>query len=129
MFVGATGGEFGGVCGELVGAYTLTGQHAALVSNRFSYICGLEGPSMTIDTACSASLVALDVANQNLQQAVCTAAVVAGVNTLLSGDGFLGGCMARMLSPDARCKTYDAAAGACWPSLSLLRLPSAFYCA
>ena len=94
-----------------VGPYTATGQHAALVSNRFSYSCGLEGPSLTVDTACSASLVALDIATQSMQRGACTTALVAGVNTLLSPAGFVGTCAGHMLASDAYCKTFDISAG------------------
>ena len=49
------------------GAYTATGRSAAIASNRLSYVHGLEGPSMSVDTACSSALVALDVACHSLQ--------------------------------------------------------------
>ena len=92
------------------GAYTATGRSAAIASNRLSYVHGLEGPSMSVDTACSSALVALDVACHSLQTSACTLAVTAGVNVLLSPDGFVATCKAHMLSPEGRCKTFDASA-------------------
>lgn len=115
MFVGATGGEFVSLAYNSTkppGPYTATGSHSALVSNRFSYVFGLEGPSLSVDTACSASLVALEIACLSLQSRACEGgALVGGVNTLLGPYGFLGTCCANMLAPDAHCKTFDAAAG------------------
>ena len=115
MFVGALGGEFGSLAYNSTkppGPYTATGSHSALVSNRFSYVFGLEGPSLSVDTACSASLVALEIACLSLQSRACEGgALVGGVNTLLGPYGFLGTCCANMLAPDAHCKTFDAAAG------------------
>ena len=40
--------------------YSATGGALSISSNRVSFVFGLQGGSMTIDTACSASLVALD---------------------------------------------------------------------
>ena len=66
---------------------------------------------MTVDTACSAGLVAFDVAKQSLQSGACKTALVAGVNTLLGCSGFLMMCAGHMLAPDAYCKTFDKSAG------------------
>ena len=52
---------------EVMPKYTATGVAAAMLSNRLSSYFGLTGPSSTIDTACSASLVALDQACQSLR--------------------------------------------------------------
>ena len=38
---------------QLPGPYTATGAAGSIISNRISYVLGLEGPSMSIDTACS----------------------------------------------------------------------------
>ena len=40
--------------------FSATGLSTSIASNRISYTLGLQGPSMTIDTACSSALVALD---------------------------------------------------------------------
>ena len=47
--------------------YTGTGAAASMLSNRLSWFYDLKGPSMTIDTACSSSMVALDLACSALQ--------------------------------------------------------------
>ncbi len=61
-----------------------------MLSNRLSYALGLMGPSMTVDTACSASLVALRQACLHLRDGAGAdnrgprVALVGGINLLLS---------------------------------------------
>lgn len=47
--------------------YSLTGTSPSIISARVSYVYNLLGPSMSIDTACSSALVAIDVAAQSLK--------------------------------------------------------------
>eukprot|EP00049_Salpingoeca_infusionum_P016006 m.319927 g.319927 ORF g.319927 m.319927 type:complete len:4290 (+) comp15991_c1_seq6:393-13262(+) len=91
-------------------AFSGTGAGRALMANRISYTLGLTGPSISVDTACSASLVAIHLAEQALNLGECDVAVAGGVNLLLTPDMFLATSKARMLSPDCRCKTFDASA-------------------
>ena len=67
----------------------------------------LRGPSLTIDTACSSSLVALHHACEALRGQRIEAAIVGGVNLLLSPYPFLGFCRASMLSRTGRCFAFD----------------------
>ncbi|EZG44526.1 putative polyketide synthase [Gregarina niphandrodes] len=93
-----------------IGSYTAAATAPSMVSNRVSYTLGLVGPSLTVDTACSSSLVALHIAAHDLRSGGCAAAVVGGANLLLAPQVFVAFCKARMMAPDARCKTFDAAA-------------------
>ena len=52
---------------EQMPKYAATGIAGAMVSNRISWFFDLRGPSVTIDTACSSSMVALDQACQGLR--------------------------------------------------------------
>lgn len=88
-------------------SYLMTGNTLSLISNRVSYQLDLTGPSLTIDTACSSSLVALDYAMQDLNAGKIDAAIVGGVNGLLSPFNFMGFCAASMLSPDGLCRAFD----------------------
>lgn len=54
-----------------------------MLANRVSYCLGLNGPSYLIDTACSSSMYALDVAFTALRNGECDAALVGGSNVLL----------------------------------------------
>lgn len=88
-------------------SYLMTGNTLSLIANRVSYQFDLIGPSLTIDTACSSSLVALDYAVQDLKAGRIDAAIVGGVNGLLSPFNFMGFCAASMLSPDGLCRAFD----------------------
>jgi acyl transferase domain-containing protein len=63
-----------------------------------------------MDTACSSSLVAVHLACQSLRNGECRTALAAGVNLILRPELTISFCRARMLAPDGRCKTFDAAA-------------------
>ena len=71
--------------------------------------CDLRGPSMAIDTACSSSLVAIHLACQSLRSGESTLAIAGGVNVMLSPVDQRRG-RRRFLSPDGRCKAFDARA-------------------
>ena len=87
--------------------YSATGSAISIASNRISYVLGLHGPSLTIDTACSSALVALDVATQSLYNKNCDKALVSSACLMLSPSGFVGTCMAKMLSPHGKCFTFS----------------------
>lgn len=88
-------------------AYTTTGNFHSILVNRISYLLNFSGPSFPIDTACSSSLVAVRQAVEGLWNRSCDAAVVAGVNLLLTPTIYISFSKAGMLSPDGRCKTFD----------------------
>ncbi len=67
-----------------VGAYHGSGIAYSVASGRISYVFGLQGPSISLDTACSGSLVAVHLACQSLRNDDCRMAIVGGVNLILS---------------------------------------------
>jgi amino acid adenylation domain-containing protein len=87
-----------------------TGLANSVAAGRLSYTLGLQGPSIAIDTACSSSLVAVHLACQSLRSGESDAALAGGVNLILSPQPTIIACRAKMLSPDGRCKTFDASA-------------------
>ena len=93
----------------VISPYSMTGSTLSIIANRISYLFDLHGPSLTIDTACSSSLVALHLACEALRSGEIPLALVGGVNILLSPYPFIGFSRAQMLSPDGRCKAFDAA--------------------
>jgi acyl transferase domain-containing protein/thioesterase domain-containing protein/acyl carrier protein len=90
--------------------YSATGSTFSIAANRISYCYDLRGPSMALDTACSSALTACHVACQSLWRGDCTMAVVAGVNAILKQDNYVAFSRMSMLSPDGRCKAFDASA-------------------
>lgn len=95
---------------NLIGAQMTTGTAMSIAANRISYVFDLRGESAALDTACSSSLVAVHHACETLWNGQATLALAGGVNAILKPDMTIGMCKASMLSPDARCKSFDAAA-------------------
>ncbi|WP_424102387.1 beta-ketoacyl synthase N-terminal-like domain-containing protein [Moorena producens] len=95
---------------EIPQAYWGTGNVPSAATGRLSYILGLTGPNMAVETACSSSLVSVHLACQSLRQRECNMALAGGVNLLLSPELSIVFSKAKMLSPDGRCKTFDASA-------------------
>jgi thioester reductase-like protein len=93
-----------------VDAYSATGGALSIAANRISYALNFQGPSMAVDTACSSSLVAVHLACQALWNKECHRAIAAGVNCLISPHLFIAFSSMGMLSPDGRCKAFDASA-------------------
>lgn len=115
VFLGVTSSDYGQMQIQTGDRALLDGHYAAgiahsVLSGRISYVLGLQGPSLTIDTACSSSLVALHLAVQSLRARECSLALAGGVNLILAPENFMALSRARMLAPDGRCKTFDAAA-------------------
>ncbi|MBK8323387.1 MAG: SDR family NAD(P)-dependent oxidoreductase [Betaproteobacteria bacterium] len=115
VYVGVTGSDYaylqlGTRDPALLDPHFASGIGHSIVSGRVSYLLGLQGPALTIDTACSSSLVAVHVACQALRAGDCRMALAGGVNLILGPDIFVALSHSRMLAPDGRCKTFDAAA-------------------
>ncbi|KAF2257594.1 putative polyketide synthase [Lojkania enalia] len=87
--------------------YHTIGIGAAITSNRVSYFFNLRGPSFTVDTGCSASLVALHNAVQSLRSGESTMSLVGGVNILLDPQRFTYQSKLKMFSPDGRSFSFD----------------------
>ena len=89
---------------------TELGNDKDYLATRVSYLLDLDGPAMTIQTACSTSLVAISQACLSLQAGMCDMALAGGATVkfpqnrgyLYTEDG--------MVSPDGRCRTFDAKA-------------------
>ncbi|GAA2715013.1 SDR family NAD(P)-dependent oxidoreductase [Micromonospora olivasterospora] len=85
------------------------------VATNVSYRLDLRGPSLTVHTACSTSLVAFHLAVEALRNGECDMALAGGVNIELPHAGYLG--MDGFTSPDGRCRPFDADAnGTVWGS-------------
>ncbi|MFE6038316.1 type I polyketide synthase [Streptomyces sp. NPDC056452] len=111
VFVGAITGDYALLHDRLgtgaVGPHTLTGVHRGMIANRVSYALGLRGPSLTVDSGQSSSLLAVQLACESLRRGDARTALAGGVNLNLVPEtsdmiaGFGG------LSPDGRCHTFD----------------------
>ncbi len=113
VFVGLMGQDYTQIATqspELIDAHTGAGNSASVAAGRLSYTFGFQGPSLTVDTACSSSLVSVHLAIRSLRQRECDFALAGGANLILSPVATLIESRTHMLSPDGRCKTFDASA-------------------
>ena len=93
-----------------IDSYDATGSGFCFASGRLSYFYDFHGPSMSIDTACSSSLVALHQACKSLLAGECDLALAGGVQIMLKPESGIYLSRIKVLSPDGRCKTFDASA-------------------
>ncbi|MFZ9747342.1 MAG: SDR family NAD(P)-dependent oxidoreductase, partial [Opitutaceae bacterium] len=80
------------------------------LANRASFFLDLSGPSLPVDTACSASLTALHLACESLRRGECAAALVGGVNLHLHPVKHEAAEALGMLSPTGHCRPFGAGA-------------------
>ena len=118
VFIGVNGSDYGALLDharhESLG-YLLTGTAASVVSGRLAFNYGFEGPAVTIDTACSASLVALHMASRALRSGDCPLALVGGVTVMSTPGVFSEFDKQGGMAADGRCKAFAAAAdGTAW---------------
>ncbi|MEU9256162.1 acyltransferase domain-containing protein [Streptomyces sp. NPDC048270] len=88
--------------------HSATGRALNMVANRLSYVLGLTGPSVVLDSACSSSLLAVHLACQSIWAGESETAVAGGVNLLLSPETMVSLSKFGGLSQDGRCKAFDA---------------------
>ncbi|NCW44173.1 MAG: SDR family NAD(P)-dependent oxidoreductase [Gemmatimonadaceae bacterium] len=93
-----------------LGPYAGTGSALNMIPGRLAFLLGACGPAMAVDTACSSSLVAVHLACRSLRDRECDMALAGGVQLMLSPEVMASFAQAHMLSPDGRCKTFDAQA-------------------
>ncbi|BBB25118.1 type I polyketide synthase [Amphritea japonica] len=93
-----------------INASTATGNTTSIASNRLSYSFDLTGPSISMDTACSSSMVAFHQACQSILSGEVSTALTGGISLHLHPFGFIIFSKATMLSPDGRCKVFDESA-------------------
>lgn len=91
-------------------AFSATGNLKSFIAGKISHYFGWTGPGLTIDTACSASAVAVHQACRAILGGECTAALAGGVTVMTSPLWFQNLAGGSFLSPTGACKPFDAKA-------------------
>ncbi|KAH7109104.1 fatty acid synthase S-acetyltransferase [Dendryphion nanum] len=110
-YMGSLGEDWGEICNREIqpwGQYRIASYADFAISNRVSYEFDLKGPSMTIRTACSSSLICLHEACNGILHGDCMSAIVGGVNLILTPGETATMVEQGLLSPDGSCKTFSA---------------------
>lgn len=87
--------------------YSGAGTALCMAANRVSYFYDFTGPSMAIDTACSAALVGVHEAVKSIRIGECESALVGAVKLIMFSQANTILRNAQMLSPDGHCFSFD----------------------
>ena len=113
VYVGIASNDYANVAQsdpKNVDVHTNSGSTLSIASNRISYLFDLKGPAVSVDTACSSALVAINLACESIWGGQATMAIAGGVNALLTPDASIGFSKASMLSPSGQCFAFDSRA-------------------
>ncbi|GGK55547.1 polyketide synthase Pks13 [Nocardia camponoti] len=89
-------------------AYSLLGASTGIIANRVSYFFDFRGPSVTIDTACSSTIVAVHQAVRSLRDGDADVALAGGVNMILAPVATLGFDINGAVSKDGHIKAFSS---------------------
>jgi len=95
---------------EMIDAHTATGQDTSIISARVSYFLGLQGGSVTVNTACSSSAVAIHLACQSLRTGESRMALAGGVHLMTSPQSTVAMTKFGAMNPAGECRAFDASA-------------------
>ncbi|KAI0415231.1 putative polyketide synthase [Xylaria grammica] len=87
--------------------YAAVGFGLSMLANRISWFFNLRGPSIGLDSACSSTAMAIDIACQALRNRSCDMSMVAGCNLATSPESYIWMSNINFLSPDSRCYSFD----------------------
>ena len=95
--------------------FALIGNEKDFLATRVAHALDATGPGITVQTACSTSLVAVAMACESLLGGVCDLALAGGVTIQVPQVRGYHHVEGGILSPDGRCRPFDAAAAGTVP--------------
>ncbi|WP_052410166.1 beta-ketoacyl synthase N-terminal-like domain-containing protein [Paenibacillus durus] len=109
VFAGARTSHFARKVGQSRKS-TIIGTGQNFITAHLAHLYNFKGPNVVVDTACSSSLTAVHLAVRSIQNGESDLALAGGVEILLDETPYLSLSAAKVLSPDGKCKSFDAAA-------------------
>jgi len=116
VFVGSGASDYVAASCEQVSEYSATGSSAAILPSRVAYFMDLHGPCVSLDAACSSSLLAVHMAVRALRSGECDFAIAGGVHLNLRLANFGAFRQLGALAASGRCRAFDRAADGFVPS-------------
>ena len=111
VYLGLASHEYGDLLSRHApDAGNATGTNGAIAAARIAYHLNLTGPAMSVDAACTSSLVAVHLACQALRAGETDLALAGGVSLYLGADRYVSMSAAGMLSPTGQCRPFDSRA-------------------
>lgn len=109
VYIGASGQDFSSLIWKypMDHPYVGTGTSNSIIANRISYFFDFQGPSMTIDTACSSALVATLNACQSIWNGTSRLALAGGVNAILLPEISMNFSRAGLITSSEEIKAFD----------------------
>jgi acyl transferase domain-containing protein/acyl carrier protein len=87
--------------------YMAVGSSVAMAAGRLAFFLDARGPALSVDTACSTSLVAMHLAMESLLRGECDLAIVAAASAVIHPESFVAAYQIGMLARDGHCRAFD----------------------
>ncbi len=94
----------------------------ASIANRLSFFMNFNGPSVCVDSMCSGSLTALNLAINSIALGECSSAVVGGVNIMPRAGKYIALSQAGFLSPTGKCQSFGIGADGYVPGEGIISI-------
>ncbi|WP_281403263.1 type I polyketide synthase [Crossiella cryophila] len=91
-------------------SHSAVGWDTSIVPARVAYALGLQGPALSVGSACSSSLAAVHLAAHSLRRGESDLALAGGVNLMLTPHTTVAMTKFGGVNPDAQCRAFDAGA-------------------
>ncbi|MEH1778402.1 MAG: SDR family NAD(P)-dependent oxidoreductase [Nostoc sp.] len=111
VYIGAMYQQYQALASDPVQESILSLSSYSAIANRVSYFFDLHGPSMAIDTMCSSSLIAIQLACDSLLKGECQMAIAGGVNLSIHPNKYIGLSLSQMISRQNTSKSFGEGDG------------------